>query len=200
MAHRVINLTKEQIQSAIQSTTSMRKASILLGVKLDSFRRYAKEYGLYSPARTPERKTMTREFVNDCVSRSSNMAEAALLSGRHYKAFERHAKAYGLWKPNIRHRSPVKYHNRNRIPLEDILCGKHPTYSAGALKARLIKSRTLELKCEICDLTQWQGQPAPLQMDHIDGNRTNHRLENLRLLCPNCHALTPTFCGRNIKH
>lgn len=43
------------------------------------------------------------------------------------------------------------------------------------------------------------GEPIPLQLDHIDGNHTNNKLENLQILCPNCHAKTPTYCGKNIK-
>ena len=51
--------------------------------------------------------------------------------------------------------------------------------------------------CRSCGLTDWQGQPAPLLLDHIDGNADNWRVENLRLICPNCDALTPTFKNRN---
>ncbi len=52
--------------------------------------------------------------------------------------------------------------------------------------------------CETCRCTEWMGQPVPLDLDHTDGNTDNNLDENLRLLCPNCHAQTPTFCGRNL--
>lgn len=52
-------------------------------------------------------------------------------------------------------------------------------------------------RCEVCGLAEWRGQPIPIQMDHIDGNSDNNSPENLRLLCPNCHAQTPTFTRRN---
>ena len=51
--------------------------------------------------------------------------------------------------------------------------------------------------CEGCKLTEWCGQPIPIEIDHIDGNSDHNEETNLRLLCPNCHALTPTYKGRN---
>lgn len=54
--------------------------------------------------------------------------------------------------------------------------------------------------CESCGLTEWMGQPIPLEVHHKDGDRTHNELSNYELLCPNCHALTDTYRGKNIKH
>lgn len=51
--------------------------------------------------------------------------------------------------------------------------------------------------CELCCLSLWQNNPIPLEVHHVDGDRTNNLFENLKLLCPNCHALTDTWKGRN---
>ena len=53
-------------------------------------------------------------------------------------------------------------------------------------------------QCEVCQNTTWQEQPIPLEMDHIDGNPENSQKENLRLICPNCHAQTDTYRGKNV--
>ena len=54
-------------------------------------------------------------------------------------------------------------------------------------------------RCENCGLTEWQGQKVPLEVHHIDGDELNSVLENLQVLCPNCHALTNNYKGKNQK-
>jgi len=53
-------------------------------------------------------------------------------------------------------------------------------------------------RCEVCGITEWMGRPAPLELDHTDGNPFNNQLDNLRLICPNCHAQTETYKGKNM--
>lgn len=65
----------------------------------------------------------------------------------------------------------------------------------GSRRAHLLRTRPYQ--CSVCFLTEWMNQPIPLQMDHTDGNPENNEESNLRLLCPNCHALTPTYMGKN---
>ena len=59
--------------------------------------------------------------------------------------------------------------------------------------------REKEWKCERCGLNTWQGSPLPLEIHHIDGNRRNHDLSNLQILCPNCHSQTSNWRSRNQK-
>ena len=87
---------------------------------------------------------------------------------------------------------------RAKIPLEEILVANSRYSSTHDLKRRLLKAGLLEHGCYICDSPpEWRGQPLVLRLDHVNGDRRDHRLENLRLLCPNCDAQTPTFAGRN---
>ena len=85
----------------------------------------------------------------------------------------------------------------NKISLADILEGKHPQYQSHKLRLRLIEERYFEHKCYKCEGTTWLGLPIPIQLEHIDGNNENNKLENLTILCPNCHSMTATFAGRN---
>ena len=65
------------------------------------------------------------------------------------------------------------------------------------LKQRLILEGIKRAECECCGITEWNGKEAPLELDHINGNHDDNRLENLRILCPNCHAQTDTYRGKN---
>jgi predicted RNA-binding Zn-ribbon protein involved in translation (DUF1610 family) len=66
------------------------------------------------------------------------------------------------------------------------------------LKQKLLKKGT-PYKCVECGISEWQGQKLSLHLDHINGNNTDNDDYNLRFLCPNCHSLTHTYCGKNNK-
>lgn len=72
---------------------------------------------------------------------------------------------------------------------------ENSTIKGYKIKLKLLKEGIKENKCEICGITSWQGKPINMQIHHIDGNSANNRLENLILLCPNCHSQTDNYCG-----
>lgn len=65
------------------------------------------------------------------------------------------------------------------------------------LKERFIEAFNVPYECAECSLSEWQGKKIILHIDHINGINDDNRKENLRLLCPNCHSQTDTYCGRN---
>lgn len=86
------------------------------------------------------------------------------------------------------------------IPLDEILSGLHPRYQTAKLKARLLKENVKSGDCERCGLPPvWNGEKLTMQLDHKDGDCSNHLLANLWIICPNCHSQTDTYGGRNKK-
>ncbi len=96
--------------------------------------------------------------------------------------------------------SKKKKDGNGKFALTEILEGKHPKYKTNNLKWRLFEEGIKSNKCEECKVSDWNGKELICELDHINGNPKDHRLENLRILCPNCHSQTDTFCGRNKRN
>lgn len=84
-----------------------------------------------------------------------------------------------------------------RIPLEKILV-RNSSFQSFKLKKRLFAAKLKPMRCEECGWAKTNSEGyLPLELDHINGDSRDNRLENLRILCPNCHSLKPTHRGRN---
>lgn len=84
----------------------------------------------------------------------------------------------------------MNYYNEGNSTLP--LASKDSSYNRTKLKERLFSEGIKECKCECCGISEWQGKPISLQLHHINGNR----LENLQILCPNCHSQTDNFSSK----
>lgn len=84
-----------------------------------------------------------------------------------------------------------------KYDLDEILIENSNYANLTRLKMRLISEGRLEYKCEKCGISEWLGEPLSLHLDHKNGVNNDHRIENLRFLCPNCHSQTDTYAGKN---
>lgn len=120
--------------------------------------------------------------------------------GGNYKTLKDFIAKYNLDETKLNENRHKAYkmcgENSLQYSLEDIFAGKHPNYRSSVLLKRLVKEGYKEYKCERCGITHWQGQPITLQLHHKDGNHYNNALENLEILCPNCHSQTDGYVGR----
>ena len=95
------------------------------------------------------------------------------------------------------------YKNRRPIPIshtEDEIFIKNSKITRRVARDHILKKKLIEYQCAICgNKGEWRNQPLHLVLDHINGIPNDHRLENLRWLCPNCNSQTDTFCGRKNK-
>jgi hypothetical protein len=112
-------------------------------------------------------------------------------------------KYVAQWGIDTSHFDPDRARHRGlrseAIPLSEVLV-EGSKYSRGNLKRRLYETGLKQRRCEICGQGEiWRGDPIALILDHANGVRDDNRLENLRIVCPNCAAALPTHCGRGLR-
>jgi len=143
--------------------------------------------------------------LRDKVKQSRSMAQllssyGIKIAGGNYATMRRHIIHYNIDVSHWMGQGWLKGKTHDwtpKIPLEEIMV-KNSAYGAMShLKDRLFKAGIFERKCYKCGLTEWLGQPAPLELEHISGDKFDCRRENLTILCPNCHSLTKTHAGKN---
>jgi HNH endonuclease len=142
--------------------------------------------------------------ILDAVKTSRSFAQVlnklGVRPGRAQSTLKRRVQMLGI---DTSHFTGMAWRRGSRVPvtpafpLEEILVAGRLT-PTNKLKHRLLEAGLKEDRCEVCSRETWNGEPIPLELDHINGRRDDNRLSNLRLLCPNCHAQTPTYRGRNI--
>lgn len=104
-------------------------------------------------------------------------------------------------KNAIRETRSKLFAQRSKKTLENILVENSTYVNTNTLRKRLIKNGVLLNKCYVCGINSWNGKKLSLQLDHINGKRSDNRIENLRILCPNCHSQTTTYAGKkNLVH
>ena len=141
------------------------------------------------------------KFVAVCNG-SVSMASAAAELKLHFNTFARKAKKFGCYKPNPGLKGGKRSKTRSdSYSLKELLAGKHPGYSTYKLKRKLVAAGVKRMICEVCGIDEWNGRKLNMELHHIDGVRTNHKLTNLQIICPNCHSQTSTFRARNkVEH
>ena len=142
-------------------------------------------------------KSLLEEIVSNSKSKRECLLKLGLKPyGGNYRVFDKYIKLYKLSTDHFLgqgwnvHTSPAdikpieKYFN-NEIPI-----------TSYKLKNRILKEKIKPWKCEKCNLTKWNDKQIPLELHHINGNNRDNSLNNLMLLCPNCHALTDNYRNR----
>ncbi len=153
------------------------------------------------------RKYSDQQLIDGVKNSSSLRQLLGILNlrecGGNYKTVPHHIKRLGLdtshWLGRGWLKGKTNPHRTFEKTLEELLVdgSNVQTYK---FKKRLIKNGLLENKCymEGCSITtEWNNKPINLRLDHINGKNDDNRLENLRLLCPNCDSQTETYCGKN---
>jgi hypothetical protein len=143
------------------------------------------------------------EAVKGCTSIFAVVRHLGLRigGGTHYET-KRHIARLGLDTTHFRGQAWNKglrgLPRAGKQPLAEILVERSAYVGMTRLKKRLLDEGLLKNECYECHSPpEWRGRPLVMRMDHINGDRGDQRIENLRMLCPNCDSQTPTFAGRN---
>lgn len=138
-----------------------------------------------------------RDAILAAIAQSKNVRSALELLGIPYNQRSRDLFAMACRNFGIDDPFPERFSTK-KMPDDEVFIENSPyVCNSATLKRRYIAATGVPERCAICDQdTTWNGQPLMLQLDHENGVNNDHRLENLRLLCPNCHTQTPTYAGK----
>ena len=171
----------------------LRKRIAELDLDISHFRAYGRRPRAYTP-----------DQLKDAVAVSKSIRQTLLAlgirgEGGNYKTVRRDIETLGIdtthftgsgWRIGVT--QPITPPR----PLGEVLV-KDSTCSTSYVRKRLLRESLIEQRCQLCGISEWMGKSLTIELDHINGVHNDNRLENLRMLCPNCHSQTRTYRGRN---
>jgi len=172
-----------EVREACANHSTYVDAAKALGTNRVSLFRRAKREGF------PLKVVVTDEQIVLACTTETTMGRAAASLEKSLHWLKPRAIRLGCWEPNI---TGVN----TKIPLADILEGKHPEYNVPSLHRRLIAEGGYARQCQHCLATQWRDQPIPLDLHHANFVHRDHRRGNILLLCRNCHKIAHTLPPR----
>jgi 5-methylcytosine-specific restriction endonuclease McrA len=181
-AHGRRGETRARVEKLLGEGLSQAAVARALGVSKPTVSFHARQLGI------PARSELAKRFDWDAIAAYYSDGHSAQACQEHF-GFSRSAWAQAIQRGEIMPRPRME-------PTEDLLatrcrrCRSH-------IKSRLLVEGMKAARCEGCGLEQWLGQPLSLQLHHVNGDGLDNRLENLLILCPNCHSQTDTWGVRN---
>ncbi len=202
--------TTEELREAAASATSMRGMARALGMPDDSRSRATLsrmlqdrqiDIGHFAYRRVPIPEDRLRELVRTSVSYAEVMRGLGLeVNDINHRRVRRAAARLGLDTSHFTRRSWGRSEQPGPAPVAPRVLVVLPDHAGRTNRTQLHRALTelgVAYACARCGNTgAWLGQPMTLQIDHVNGDWRDNRRENLRYLCPNCHALTETWCRR----
>jgi hypothetical protein len=198
--------TRESVAEAVRLATSLSDVITKHGGRPTSgsrayLRRLIRDWGIDASHFEREGVRHTKRRLHDVVCESSSVAEVVRRLGispvgGNQAHIARRIAELGI---DTSHFVPLKPRAAKRKPLRNPLTLRSP--ADGRVQGERLRRALLKLGVEhVCDECrigpEWNGKPLRLEVDHINGDWWDNRPENLRLMCPNCHAATDTFRGR----
>jgi transposase-like protein len=203
---------KAEAQAVLTEAESWREALEALGCNyhgknIETLRKWAARWGIstdhLSDNRGVQRARYTDEELTEAIAASVSWAETLRRlgycpTGGNWRTLKKRTAELGISTAHFDPRAASRAAAR-QPPLEEVLV-ENSTYSRRSLKRRLYETGLKVRACELCGQDEmWRGRRISLILDHANGVRNDNRLENLRIVCPNCAATLDTHCGRSAK-
>ena len=191
-------MKKELLQEMVNADMSVSEIAKKVGITKTPVRYWLKKHGLKTACQSGQtNKRWTDDDMKNALASSVTIADALrvlglTLSNGNYLTVRRFIRKESI---DVSHMMGKAHGSRNtcKIPLNAILV-EDSTYDRGHLKRRLIDGRVLVEECALCRQgAEWNGEHLVMVLDHINGVSDDNRIDNLRLLCPNCNSQQPTF-------
>lgn len=135
------------------------------------------------------------DVINEMIKDNRPKFEIARALGVKYDTLNKNLKLLGIEYAGNPNRKGIP-HLEGRVLMEEYFNGNR-NVTASKLRSKLIEEGIKEERCECCGLSEWMGKKIPLELHHINGNHYDNRLENLQILCSNCHMQAHNYC--NVK-
>jgi DNA-binding CsgD family transcriptional regulator len=198
---------KEKLIKLVSLKLSIREIAKEFGVSPSTVRYYLKKFELKTIG---YKKTVnwTKQLLVIAVKNSHSKSEVLRKLGLkirsgNFQTLEKYASLYEINLSELKFDfgiSSTKNGFQKRLTLDDIFSFPSKTNNTKTVKKRALEEGFLENKCYECQQEpNWNGKPLVLQLDHINGDRADNRVSNLRILCPNCHSQTDTFCSKQAR-
>ena len=200
-------MDEKDLKQMVDQGLSNYQISSRTGKCYSSVRHWMKKYGIATKRALAMRNRIRRWKDEDLIEavKSSKTIADVLRSlgldprGANYRLIKRHIERLKLNTDHFIGQAHCKGKpSGGGRSLSDLLVKNSPVMSNGNLKVRVINAGLLEQKCQVCRMEPvWNDKKLVLRLDHINGDHRDNRIENLRLVCPNCDSQLPTFCSRN---